>query len=275
MPFVLMCGFPSSGKSTRCRELKRIIEDREKVNVHVFGDADLSIGKNETFADSRIEKEQRGHLKAYVQRKINKDDVVILDSGNYIKGFRYELYCMTKSAQSPHCVIHCNTAPDTAWQWNTSRPAEDQYTKEIFDALVMRFEAPENRNRWDSPLFLLNPEDELPSEAICDALIRKKAPPPNLSTQSQPLSSSNFIHELDKITQNTVQFILESQKTCIVGDTIKIPGATDKLMLVKVLTLAELQRTRRQFINFCRMHPTDDSTKIGNMFIQFITTSLK
>lgn len=53
-----------------------------------------------------------------------------------------------------------------------------------FDALVLRFEAPDSRNRWDSPLFTILKDDVLPFEAISDALFKRKAPPPNQSTQS-------------------------------------------------------------------------------------------
>lgn len=53
-----------------------------------------------------------------------------------------------------------------------------------FDALVLRFEAPDSRNRWDSPLFTILKDDPLPCEAISDALYKRKAPPPNQSTQS-------------------------------------------------------------------------------------------
>ena len=52
------------------------------------------------------------------------------------------------------------------------------------DGLVMRFEAPVGKNRWDSPLFTVLPDDVLPCEAICDALFHRKAPPPNMSTVS-------------------------------------------------------------------------------------------
>lgn len=110
------------------------------------------------------------------------------------------------------------------------------------DGLILRFEAPDSRNRWDSPLFTIQKEDSLPFEAICDALFKRKAPPPNQSTKSvrtllilwlcscimyfwneyqnfkflvlflfviqQPLSSTNFLYELDKVTQDVlmVQF---------------------------------------------------------------------
>ena len=53
-----------------------------------------------------------------------------------------------------------------------------------FDALVMRFEGPVAKNRWDSPLFSVAPSEALPCQAIYDALFHRKAPPPNLSTVS-------------------------------------------------------------------------------------------
>ena len=48
----------------------------------------------------------------------------------------------------------------------------------------MRYEAPEGRNRWDSPLFTIQPEDILPFQEIEAALYNRKAPTPNQSTQS-------------------------------------------------------------------------------------------
>lgn len=105
------------------------------------------------------------------------------------------------------------------------------------DELVLRFEAPDSRNRWDSPLFAILKDDALPFEAISDAILKRKAPAPNQSTQSvrefgcrvivhfkcpgvflscrfphfslqQPLSSTNFMYELDKITQDVLMVCL-------------------------------------------------------------------
>ena len=185
MPFVVMCGLPSSGKTTRCSQLKHFMEEKMGKTVHIVGDDTFEVKKNEVYAESKNEKEVRGNLKSAVQRAINKNDVIILDSLNYIKGYRYELYCVTKSAQTPHCVIHCDINPTQASEWNLQRSKEEQYTKEVLDGLVMRFESPENRNRWDSPLFVVLPDDELPCQQIYDALYDRKAPPPNKSTLSQ------------------------------------------------------------------------------------------
>jgi protein KTI12 len=40
-----------------------------------------------------------------VKRLLSRDDIVIADGLNYIKGFRYQLYCEAKALQTPSCVV--------------------------------------------------------------------------------------------------------------------------------------------------------------------------
>lgn len=49
-------------------------------------------------------------------------------------------------------------------------------------ALNMRFEPPESKNRWDSTLFTILNDSNLPLEEISNVLLLQKAPPPNKST---------------------------------------------------------------------------------------------
>ncbi|CAK6951049.1 protein KTI12 homolog [Scomber scombrus] len=229
MPLIVMCGYPCSGKTRRAEELKGYFEQKSLRQVHIVGDEALGVEKNSVYADSQKEKNTRAALKAEVERKVNKGDIVIFDSLNYIKGYRYELYCLIKHAQTPHCLVYCLTSDEVSSTWNTNRYAAEQYTQDILDALVLRFEAPDSRNRWDSPLFTILKDDTLPFEDISDALFKRKAPPPNQSTQSQPLSSANFLYELDKITQDVLMAIFNAQKTSVPGDLISVPGATEKI----------------------------------------------
>jgi protein KTI12 len=55
--------------------------------------------KNEVYRDSQKEKMIRADLKSEGLKKLNKNDLVIIDGGNYIKGYRYEIYCASKSAR--------------------------------------------------------------------------------------------------------------------------------------------------------------------------------
>ncbi|XP_040893353.1 protein KTI12 homolog [Toxotes jaculatrix] len=274
MPLIVLCGYPCSGKTRRAEELKVYFEESTKRRVHIVGDGALGVEKNSVYADSQKEKHVRAALKAEVERKVNKDDIVILDSLNYIKGYRYELFCLIKHAQTPHCLVYCLTSDEQSSSWNTSREAAEQYTQDIFDALVLRFEAPDSRNRWDSPLFTILKDDTLPFEAISDALFKRKAPPPNQSTQSQPLSSANFLYELDKVTQDMLMAIFNAQKTSVPGDLISVPGATEKIELTRSINMAELRKLRRQFISYTKMHPTENTGQISNMFVQYLNKSL-
>uniref|UniRef100_A0A8C7XQB5 Protein KTI12 homolog n=1 Tax=Oryzias sinensis TaxID=183150 RepID=A0A8C7XQB5_9TELE len=276
MPLVVICGYPCSGKTKRAEELKEYFDRNTERKVYIVGDGALGVERNTVYADSQKEKEVRASLKAEVERKLNKDDVVILDSVNYIKGYRYELFCLIKHAQTPHCLVYCLTSDEQSSSWNRSRNADEQYSQDIFDALVQRFEAPDSRNRWDSPLFTILKDDNLPFESISDALLKRRAPPPNQSTQSQPLTSVNFLYELDKITQEVLMEIFNAQKTSVPGDFISVPGATEKISFLCTITninMAELRKLRRQFISYSKMHPIENTAQIANMFVQYLNKS--
>lgn len=103
MPLIIMCGVPSSGKSTRAAELKDFFESQKKKVVHIISENDIvknsGILKNDVYESSQNEKMIRADLKSNSLRKLKKNELVIMDGGNYIKGYRYEIYCASKSAR--------------------------------------------------------------------------------------------------------------------------------------------------------------------------------
>ena len=274
MPLVLLCGYPSSGKTRRTEELADFLRASCDQPVHVVTDDWSRTGKNETFVSNKDEKMARGDLKSSAERLLSPEAIVILDTLNYIKGCRYELFCLAKHVKTPHCIVQCGTSRETAKQWNSSRGESELYSDEVFDALVMRFEAPDSRNRWDSPLFILHPDDPLPGLAIVDVLLHRKPAPPNQSTQSQPLSATSFLHELDRRTQEVVSQLLEAQRTSLPGENVTIAGSEEKLLLPRRVTMAELRGLRRQFISYTKLHPVEDHTTITSLFAQFLNSSL-
>lgn len=56
--------------------------------------------------DSDSEKELRANMKSEVQKFMSKEDIIIFDYLNYIKGYRYELFCISKLYQTPQCVVN-------------------------------------------------------------------------------------------------------------------------------------------------------------------------
>lgn len=277
MPLVIVTGFPSSGKTSAVNKLVKFFEDRDKAVCVVSEEALLGgLGKNVIFSDSKHEKEVRGRLKSEVVRLLTKDNVVICDGLNYIKGFRYELYCASKSVKTTQVTVQCDISQEDATRWNSERPDNERYDDNIIRELAMRYEAPVSSNRWDSPLVLVLKDSVVKTEEIFDALFNKKPPAPNQSTQNAPLSSTNFVYELDKQTQAVVSAIMDAQKISAgVGVTeISVPGASEKVTLCRHYTLPELARIKRQFLVFAKQKSCQDVSKLATMFVQYLNANL-
>lgn len=80
--------------------------------------------------DSAAEKNTRGSLKSEVEHSLNTSTFVILDSMNYIKGYRYELFCIARAQKVPHCVVWVQCDNDSARARNLSR--EDRYDDAMY-----------------------------------------------------------------------------------------------------------------------------------------------
>ena len=274
MPLVLLCGLPCSGKTSRAKEFVEYLKSHfPSTVVHLLSD-ELPSNKDQCYTDSRQEKTVRAKLKSDVERLLNPECVVIADSLNYIKGYRYELYCVSKHLLTTHCVLLCETPVQSIKEWNSVREPADSYSPHVLDALIMRFEAPDSRSRWDSPLFTMYPDDPLPCEAICVAIFDRKAPPPNQSTQSQPLSETSFLHELDRLTQDVVRRIMAAQTTSIPGEQVTIEGCVEKVELPRHVTMAELRRARKQFISYTKLHPVSEHSTITALFVQYLNRTV-
>lgn len=106
------------------------------------------------------------------------------------------MYCASKAARSTQCTVFCAIPKEIAWEFNQQRTAGDvfessetdnssvPYTRDTFDALILRYEEPIANNRWDKPLFTLLPDSKIPFDDVYSSLYEMKPPPPNLATQN-------------------------------------------------------------------------------------------
>ena len=54
----------------------------------------------------------------------------------------------------------------------------------------------------------------------------------------------------------------------------KINPSLDQVLLARTYTLAELARTKRQFLVYCKQTPCQDLPKLNTMFVQYINANL-
>ncbi|XP_057223021.1 protein KTI12 homolog [Malurus melanocephalus] len=240
MPLVVLCGRPGSGKSRRAAELREALGGPERP-AHVVAQAEGG----------------RSALRAEVERRLSRRDVVIVDAGNELRSIRYELYCAARQAGTARCVLHCAGGAG----------GPDEPT----------FEEPDPSCRWDRPLFTVCGEEPLPLGAIRAALFESAPPPPHRATRTQPLQSCGFLHQLDRVTQDVLAAVLAAQRSgAQPGETIRVPGVAEGLVLSRPVSVAELSRLRRQFISYTKMQPSDENMpQLASMFLQYLSRSIQ
>lgn len=53
---------------------------------------------------------------------------------------RYELFCLSKSVKTTQCTVALPVNVERAWSINLKRGDDEQYSRETFDALILRWE---------------------------------------------------------------------------------------------------------------------------------------
>jgi protein KTI12 len=168
MALVTITGLPCSGKSRRALEIKQYFESQQsQLEIIILSDHTLNIdptvydGLFEFLSlgikcthhptDSRSEKPARAALFSAVQRHLNENTILIVDAPNYIKGFRYQMYCAARELKLRVCTVrlvfslpigppsltsylpsqvYVLATPDSCKQWNTTRTDGRAYTPE-------------------------------------------------------------------------------------------------------------------------------------------------
>lgn len=307
MPLVLLSGYPSSGKTTVARELVSLLEKRlredeslgKKYSVVYHCDESLGISHGD-YAESKDERRLRSEIISAVKRDLSARNIVVVDSLNYIKGFRYQLHCEVKNASTTFCLIHTMCPLDTIRAWNCAE-GHEAWDEHLLEQLIQRYEEPNAKTRWDSPLFpLLTTQDSVRDhfEDICAAIFRvsrgdhrdplsQALQKPNSATILKPASQSNFIQVLDAETSQVVRKILDHVKVqqsiggsvgsarIIVSDSTDINDEQCCYIDLPAsgVTLPLLQRLKRQFVNLNKLRDMEKS-RIVPLFTEYLNKNL-
>ena len=255
----------------------------KRLKLHHIDDQSLGLSRD-VYATAKAEKDARATFSSAIKRFLGPDVIVIADGMNYIKGFRYQLYCEAKAVQTPSCVVHVGTPADKCREFNNEALKKNSggYDSEIFDNLVFRYEEPNGMSRWDSPLFTVPFEDaDPPYEAIWEAMVgsdgKAKVVRPNAATVLKPASEQNYLYELDKTTSEVVSAITTWQQDHPGegGGQISLSGVEQKIELpATATTLPQLQRLRRQFTALNRQHSLS-KVRIRELFVDYLNDTFE
>lgn len=285
MPLIIFVGPPSCGKSSWSRRLVSLLQERidsaesdsevKMFKILCYTDELLGISHQE-YSTSLAEKNARAKQLSVVKRHLSRTNIVILDSLNYIKGFRYQLYCEAKGLGTTHCVIQTMASLETCLEWNQSNPTP--WDPKVINELSMRYEEPNGVLRWDSPLFNLvsdDIEETIPINEVWNALVMKQPPPPNSATVIRDQVGTDFLQELDRETQLVLTAIGQHQNIYSIGGRVSINAAQNLYidMPSVPVSASSLQRARRAYIALNRMRNIDKD-RITPLFVDYLNSSL-
>lgn len=77
--------------------------------------------RDQIYNSTKEEKTSRAEEFSAIKRALSKDVVVIADGLNYIKGYRYQIWCEAKAAGTRCCVVHVAAREDECKAWNDER----------------------------------------------------------------------------------------------------------------------------------------------------------
>ena len=127
LQLLIITGLPCSGKTHRAQQiaadLKAYISSdpassKRTVQIipshHASADEPYDADKPPTteslrdqiYNSAAQEKTARAAEFSAIKRAVSKDNIVIADGLNYIKGYRYQLWCEAKAAGTRCCVVH-------------------------------------------------------------------------------------------------------------------------------------------------------------------------
>ncbi|MCJ1418491.1 hypothetical protein MMC32_004839 [Xylographa parallela] len=292
MPLILLSGYPSAGKTYRAQQLHsdfiaRIASSSNprhtRFTVVQINDQSLGLSRD-LYRDAKTEKDARATAYSAVKRALGKECIVLCDGLNYIKGFRYQMYCEAKAVGTGSCVVHVGTPISKCREINarllTDSVEDGGYAEDVFENLVFRYEEPNGMARWDSPLFTVPYDDETPPfEAIWEAMVgsesKAKVVKPNLATVLSPAMESDYLYELDKTTQEILQTVLtwQTDHPGESGGAINLTEGTLELP-THPLSLPQLQRLRRQYLGLNRQR-TLAKNRIRENFVAYLNNSFQ
>ncbi|KAL0068714.1 kti12, chromatin associated [Marasmius tenuissimus] len=278
MALITISGYPASGKSTRALQIKQFLDQKlaeeaqhSHLTTSILSDHSLNIARD-VYNDSRSEKPARAALFTAMQRQMGSTTILIVDAPNYIKGFRYQMYCAARELKLRICTVYIVSQKEQCRDWNNTRSDPEKYSEATLENLFLRYEEPSSMVRWDSPLFtILWTDEQIPGQQIWEAITSGNIKPPNSGTQAVAKAPTDALLTLEKMTLTVVSAIMaeQSQSQGGVGGATTLPlTAALKLQITlpfRHLTLSELQRCKRQFVTVHKKAITLGTTEKGQV----------
>lgn len=176
-PYLLiLCGLPSSGKTTISKNVASLLEDKYGIPTMVISSDDFR--DMLSYSSKGFKPERETPVKILYDKVIaaglENGFVVISDDLNYYKSMRSDLRQIAKRASADYDIVFVDTSAEQAIKWNQERgsPIPDFLIEEINQKL----DSPKGDYKWDTPLVVVDPSKQSSPEiamSIVTAVLKR------------------------------------------------------------------------------------------------------
>jgi len=202
---LVLCGIPSSGKTTLATKLLEYLSTELEVKL-----VSTDKWRDDTYySDFTPEKENEVREKALAETRMHISEglTVIHDDTNYYASMRHELYILAMESEYCFGIIHVDVPLQVATKWNNLR--DRPLPEEVITRIHERFDIPGSKYAWDKPLETINPSKRKPEEMLPKIVKRmKKLEPLEFPKKAIP----GYAEFYDKLTRQIVNKFLRESK---------------------------------------------------------------
>ncbi len=189
-PYLLiLCGLPSSGKTTVSKHVASLLEDKHNISTMVISSDDFR--DMVSYSAKGFKPERETSVKVLYEQAIaaglENGFLVISDDLNYYKSMRSDLRQIAKRAGADYDIVFVDTPVEQAIKWNQERGSP--IPSSLIEEINQKFDPPKGDYKWDTPLAIVDSSRQSYAEIanlIVTAVLKRLANP----IRSKPKKSS-------------------------------------------------------------------------------------
>jgi len=207
----MLCGIPSSGKSTIARELAEILETKYRCPTAVVS-SDSFRGMVPTYKhrfEAGLEEFVRRATFDTIGAGLKQGLVVISDDTNYYSSIRRRLVRMSQRLRADYAIIYVNTTLETALEWNRERG--EPIPASLIEEIYYKMDEPGTAYRWDRPFLTVDPSKDDPStfaKMASTKLYEKIGTVPVTEIPKKPERSA-LVRDLERETRRAMSEVMK------------------------------------------------------------------
>ena len=230
---IVLCGLPSSGKSSFSEILKvkiendsgldsgldsKLKEDRQLVKIVDFDKVRYDKFGENFFPEQelKIRNESLEEIKKHLENKTenNNDKIVISDDINYYTTMRHQHKKIAEELRIPFFIVYISTPLENCLVWNSKRGTK--VPNSVIEKISKKFDIPGNKYLWDKPVISIDlslRDINKSAEKTWDIIqkIIKRGNNSKLKIEHFNMvrnEESNYIEQLDIFTKRLVNLLI-------------------------------------------------------------------